>query len=69
MMLVGQYIVYRAVLDYVEDGTGLYVAISKEVYETVILHPLGQAVLKKIDIPFLIYHSETEELMQWIPPI
>ena len=69
MELVGQFIVYRAVLEYLGDPTKLYVIISDYAYKDIILHPLGQKVMEKVPIPFVIYDETTEELLQWIPEL
>ena len=72
MMLVGQYVVYRAALDYIGDTTPLYVAISEADYEIMIEQSLGQAVIRERltePIPFLIFDPIAEEIVKWIPPL
>ena len=72
MMLVGQYVVYRAALDYIGDTTPLYVAISETDYEIMIEQPLGQASIHEglaEPIPFLIFDPIAEETVKWIPPL
>lgn len=72
MMLVGQYVVYRAALDYIGDTTPLYVAISEADYETMIAQSLGQAVISErltAPIPFLVFDPIAEEIVKWIPPL
>ncbi|MEL7235703.1 MAG: element excision factor XisH family protein, partial [Chloroflexota bacterium] len=70
MMLVGQYLVYQAALDFLGDDTPIYIAISERDYQTMIEHPLGQQVMKntlRSPVPFMIYDSEKEEIVKWIP--
>lgn len=72
MQLVGQYIVYRSALDYLENDMPLYVAISEVDYETIITHPLGLRVMEqtlKEPIPLVIYDTVNEEILRWIPPL
>jgi len=72
MMLVGQYVVYRAALDYIGDMTPLYVAISEADYEIVIEQPLGQAVIRgrlTESIPFVVFDPIAEEIVKWIPSL
>ena len=72
MMLVGQYVVYRAALDYIGDTTPLYVAICEADYEIMIEQPLGQAAIREEltePIPFLIFDPVAEEIVKWIPPL
>jgi hypothetical protein len=69
MEMIGQYIVYRAALDLLQDDTPLYVAVSEISYHDIVLHPLGQKSMERITIPFMIYDSEKEEILQWIPQL
>jgi hypothetical protein len=71
MMLVGQYITYRTALDYIDNDTPLYVAITQADYEIMILHPLAQRVMQdRLDqpIPFVVFDPIAEEIVKWIPP-
>jgi hypothetical protein len=69
MELIGQYLVYRAALDSLKDTTPLYVAIPVKIYTDIVLHPLGQSVMAKNPIPFVLYDPEQEEIARWIPPL
>ncbi len=72
MLLLGQYVVYRAALDYIGDTTPLYVAISEADYEFVIEQALGQAVIRERltePIPFLVFDPIAEEIVKWIPSL
>lgn len=69
MELLGQYLVYREGLDYVEDDTPLYVAVTDTGYDLIIQHPLGQRTLTKNPVPLVIYNVDREEITQWIPPL
>jgi len=72
MDLIGQYLVYRAALDYLEDATPLYVAIPAAVHQVIVEHVLGQKVMRdmlKTPIPFVIYDPDQEEIVRWIPPL
>lgn len=72
MMLVGQYLVYRAALDYLGDTPPLYVAISEADYEIMIEQPLGQDVMRgrlTEPIPFVVFDPIEEEIVKWIPPL
>ena len=73
MMLVGQYLVYRSALDYLEQqDTPLYVAISSTDYQTMIEHPLGHQVMHttlRHPVPLFIYDEIEEEILRWIPEL
>ena len=72
MTLVGQFLVYRAALDYLGVSTPLYVALSGEDYEKMVRQPLGQHVIDdmlKAPIPFVVFDPIEEEIVKWIPPL
>ncbi len=69
MELIGQYMVYRTGLDYLEDDTPLYVAVTDEGHQAIIQHVLGQRVLDKISVPLVIYNAQREEIIKWIPAL
>ncbi len=67
MELLGQYLIYKISLDYLGIMIPLYVAVTKSAYEDIIQHTLGQAMLSRHAIPFLVIDPITEEIVQWIP--
>lgn len=72
MELIGQYLVYRAALNYLEAMTPLYVALPVTTYQSIVEHLLGQTVMQemlKTPIPFVLYDPDKEELVRWIPPL
>ena len=69
MELLGQYLVYRAALDYLDIYTPLYVAITYAAYNEVIGHVLGQQIMNQYAIPLVTYDPLQETILQWIPPL
>jgi hypothetical protein len=69
MEMIGQYLVYRAALDLVNDTTPLYVAIPEKSYNEIVLHSIGQKSMEQVHIPLMIYATEKEEIIRWIPPV
>jgi hypothetical protein len=67
MEMIGQYIVYRAALDLLHDNTPLYVAITEESYNDIVVHPLGQKSMQKLSIPMMTYNTRKEEITRWMP--
>jgi len=70
MLLLGQYVVYRAALDYIGDTTPLYVAISEADYGIMIEQPLGQMIIGDRltePSPFLAFDLIAEEIVRCIP--
>lgn len=69
MELLGQYLIYKAALTYLDIAIPLYVAIEQEDYQTLIGHVLGQKVMDEYQIPLLVYDEIAEVIQTWIPPI
>lgn len=67
MELLGQYLIYQIALDYLAIEIPLYIAISETAYQDIIQHVLGQEVMSRYAIPFLIFDPIKEEIVKWIP--
>ncbi len=63
---VGQYIVYRNILEEVEADRILYLAISKKAFEDVFIEPLGNLVSRKNQLHLLVFNPQNQEILQWI---
>lgn len=63
---VGQYIVYRNILEEIEADRILYLAISKKAFEDIFSEPLGNLVLRKNQLHILVFNPQSQELLQWI---
>ncbi|MBE9143555.1 element excision factor XisH family protein [Planktothrix mougeotii] len=64
---VGQYIVYRNILEEIETDRVLYLAIPKKAFQDIFSEPLGSLVLRKNQLNLLVFIPQTQEVMQWIP--
>ncbi|VXD11285.1 conserved hypothetical protein [Planktothrix serta PCC 8927] len=64
---VGQYIVYRNILEEIETDRILYLAIPKKAFQDIFSEPLGRLVVRKNQLNLLVFHPQTQEVMQWIP--
>lgn len=64
---LGQYLIYRAVLEEVEPDCLLYLAIRQATYQSIFSEPIGQLVLQKYQINLLVCDTQKEEIVQWIP--
>lgn len=69
MELLGQYLVYRAALDYLGIDLPLYVAVPQHAHDDMIQHILGQQIMGQYAIPLMIYDPVQEEIQAWIPPL
>jgi hypothetical protein len=64
---VGQYVVYRKVLDKQEPERLLYLAITATAFSSVFKTELGQLLLADKTIRLLVFDQEAEVIQEWIP--
>jgi hypothetical protein len=64
---IGQYIVYHDVLAQVEPNRELYLAVSEEVAIGLFEEPLGELLLKNNRVRLLVFNSDAEVIVKWIP--
>jgi hypothetical protein len=65
---VGQYVLYRAALDYVRVATPLYLAVPTAAYGGILSgEPLGQQAIAAAGLRMVVFDPTTEEIVQWIP--
>lgn len=63
---LGQYDIYRYLLEETAPDRKLYIAISKVAYNTFFTQDVTQLILNKHQLPIIVVNIETEEIMQWI---
>lgn len=67
MSSVGQYVVYRAIIEASENPQHLYMAVPFWAYQTGILNEaIGQLVIAKLQLKLIVFNLEDEEIVQWI---
>ncbi|NEO54116.1 MAG: fatty-acid synthase [Okeania sp. SIO3B5] len=64
---LGQYLLYRAVLEEVKPDFLLYLAVRKITYQAIFSEPIGELVINKYRINLLVFESQKQEVWQWIP--
>lgn len=64
---VGQYIVYRDILEETEPDRSLYLAIPTLAYRDVFSEPLGNLIARKNNVNLLVFNYLTQEISRWIP--
>jgi len=64
-MAVGQFVVYRTLLEETAPERELYLAIGSKTYESFFVRPSVQLVLKKNDIKLLVVNLSAEEVREW----
>lgn len=63
---LGQYDIYRYLLEETAPDYKLYVAVSTIAYRTFVQQDVIQLVLSKHHLPLIIVEIELEEIRQWI---
>ena len=63
---LGQYIVYRNLIQLTAPEYKLYLAIDDIVYEKFFQRKSVQAVIQKNHLLLIVFNTEKEEIQQWI---
>jgi Holliday junction resolvase-like predicted endonuclease len=64
---IGQYMLYKAVLDYLEDNTSILVlGIPISAYNGIFSEAIGESVQNTFDLKLVIFDPNTEEIVKWI---
>ncbi|MEG3902333.1 element excision factor XisH family protein [Microcoleus sp. B4-C5] len=64
---LGQYVLYRQVLNEMRIDRSLYLAISQPIFNSVFTIELGQLLLKNQIIKLIVFDDKSEAIVQWIP--
>jgi hypothetical protein len=63
---VGQFINYRIALEEEDADRLLYLAIPLDIYKRFFKYPFIQTVIRRNQIPLLVYDTEKQEVARWI---
>jgi hypothetical protein len=63
---LGQYDIYRYLLEETAPDRKLYIAISNIAYNTFFTQDVTQLILNRHQLPIIVVDIEIEEIMQWI---
>jgi XisH protein len=64
---LGQYIIYRDILEETEPDRLIYLAVSADAYEELFKEPIGQLVLSRQHLRLIVFDAEKGVIVQWIP--
>ncbi|WP_204106523.1 MULTISPECIES: XisH family protein [Spirulina sp. CCY15215] len=64
---LGQYLLYRAVLEEIRVNYSLYLAVRKATYQGIFAEPIGSLIIEKYRLNLLVFDAKKEEILQWIP--
>lgn len=65
-LALGQFLLYRSILEEQEPGRGLFLAIPNEP-AAILDEPVGQLLLARHLIRVLVFDPQKEEILRWIP--
>ena len=63
---LGQYILYRNILEETESSGQIYLGIRQATYREIFSEPIGNLVIQKKSLRLLVFDSEKEVIVQWI---
>ncbi|MGL4554217.1 MAG: element excision factor XisH family protein [Gemmataceae bacterium] len=63
---VGQYQVYRTVMDQVDPERRLYLAVPERVQEEVLSDRFGQLIIRELCIKTLVFDEDSRKVIRWI---
>ncbi|MDZ8052904.1 MAG: XisH family protein [Aulosira sp. ZfuVER01] len=63
---IGQFINYRIALEDDDPERRLYLAVPLDVYKRFFRYPFIQTVIRRNQIPLLVYDTEKQEIAEWI---
>jgi XisH protein len=63
---LGQYDIYRYLIEETAPERKLYIAISEVAYKTFFSQDLAQLIITKHQLPVIVVNIDTEEVVQWI---
>jgi len=65
-MAIGQFINYRIALEEDDPDRLLYLAVPLDIYKRFFKYPFIQTVIRRNQVPLLVYDTEEQEVIQWI---
>lgn len=65
-LALGQYILYRDILDLAQKPYAIYLAVKNTVFDSFFQRKSIQAIVKRHQIEFIVFNSEHEEVVSWI---
>lgn len=63
---IGQYILYKLLLNKVDPGREVYLAITDVIYDEFFSEPIGELVINELPLKLIIVNVPRVEIVQWI---
>jgi hypothetical protein len=64
---LGQYVLYRKLMEKRDPDRVLYIAVSQSTFDTVFMTELGELILADESFHFIVFDEIREEITKWIP--
>ena len=64
--ILGQYLLYRAIIEERERGEDLFLAIPAHAYEGIFSEEIGKFVIRRFQLKIVVFDIEKETIIQWI---
>jgi hypothetical protein len=65
---IGQYVLYRLLLNKVDSGRELYLGITDIVFDEIFSEPIGELVIEELPLQLLVIDVQEVKVQQWIRP-
>ncbi|MEO8396955.1 MAG: element excision factor XisH family protein [Chloroflexota bacterium] len=65
--VIGQYLLYQAVLEDLEINIPLYLAVPAAAYQGILSEEIGKVAIRKAAVKMLVFDPVSEEVLEWIP--
>lgn len=63
---VGQYEIYRALLEEMEPDRIPYLAVPRRIYDSLLTEQFGRFVITRLQLRLVVFDEERETVLQWI---
>lgn len=63
---IGQFVLYRSIIEKLEPDRKLFLAIRDSVYLELFEEPIGQLLIERESLRILVFNAKREEIVQWI---
>jgi XisH protein len=63
---LGQYVLYRAILQRLDPERALYLAVSEVVAASILAEPVGQLVISEVPLRVLVFDEQQQRITRWI---
>jgi len=64
---LGHYVLYLSLLEENEPDRKLFLAVTREIFERIFNEPVGQTLIRKLNLHIISFDEKKEVIVQWIP--